>query len=78
MTLLILSIAVMATAQNSAKPRGQATTKDAKAQAALAFVTEYIRELSAIESIRDAANKEITQGNWTVLSSKYSSRSDLL
>jgi hypothetical protein len=60
--MLILSVVVVATAQSTAKPRRQAPTRDAKAQAALAFVTEYIRELSAIEKIRDSANKEITQG----------------
>ena len=46
-----------------ATPKKQVESRDAKAQASLAFVTEYVRELSAIENIRDSSEQSLMQGS---------------
>ncbi len=49
--------------QSIATPKKQVESRDAKAQASLAFVTEYVRELSAIETIRDSSEQSLAQGS---------------
>jgi hypothetical protein len=61
-TLLVLSLTVMATAQHNVELKKQATARYTKANVNLAFVTEYVRELSAIETIRASAEQVLTQG----------------
>jgi hypothetical protein len=60
--LMILSLAVLATAQQNVELKKQATARYAKANANLTFVTEYVRELSAIETIRASAEQVLTKG----------------
>ena len=59
--LVILSLLVTATAQSNVESKKQ-LAKGERAQANLAFVTEYVRELSAVESIRASAEQEQTKG----------------
>jgi hypothetical protein len=69
--LALLAGAVGASAQSTdskpsqsiATPQKQADNRAAKAQASLAFVTEYVRELSAIETIRDSSEDSLMQGS---------------
>jgi hypothetical protein len=60
-TLMILSLAVAMTAQNNVGRKKQVTAEADQAQARLAFVTEYIRELSAIETIRASGEQALSQ-----------------
>jgi hypothetical protein len=59
--ILILSLTVSATAQSNVELKKQANSRNIEAQARVAFVTEYIRELSAIENIRASADQVLSQ-----------------
>jgi hypothetical protein len=59
--LVILGLTVSVTAQSNVELKKQATARDAKAQASLAFVTEYVRELFAIENIRASGEQALSQ-----------------
>lgn len=69
--LALLVEAIGATAQSTqtksshsiAALKKQGDSRDAKAQANLAFVTEYVRELSAIEAIRASSEQDLAQGS---------------
>jgi hypothetical protein len=59
--LLILSLTVTVTAQSNVELKKQTTVTNARANANLAFVTEYVRELSAIENIRASGEQALSQ-----------------